>query len=135
MLIFKFLKFLAISFRQFFNFIISLMRLKIFLSRERLMFNMTFVYVKDLFLWFHIWITNDENAINLINQLFFEEREECVIEEFFSNLNVISSSILNLILSIYFDRIFFSINFFVLRKLCSFRIQHVIDLWRHTLNK
>jgi hypothetical protein len=50
-LIFKFLKFLAISSRQFFNSIISLMKLRIYLWRERLMFNMTFVYVKDLFLW------------------------------------------------------------------------------------
>ncbi len=51
-MIFRFLKFLAISSRQFFNSIISLMKLKIRLWHKRLMFNMTFVYVKDLFLWF-----------------------------------------------------------------------------------
>jgi hypothetical protein len=65
----------------------------------------------------NIWITNDENAVNLINQFFFEEREECLIEEFFSNSNVISSSVLNLILSIWFWSNFLFYQFFSVEKI------------------
>ncbi len=67
------------------------------------------VYVRQRFVFVisNICITNDENAVNLINQFFFEEREKCLIEEFFSNSNVISSLILNLILSIEFWSNFF----------------------------
>jgi hypothetical protein len=65
----------------------------------------------------NMWMTNDENAMNLINQLFVEEREECLIEEFFSNSNVISSSILNLILSIEFWSNFLLYQFFRVEKI------------------
>jgi hypothetical protein len=72
---------------------------------------------KFVFVILNIWITNDENAVNLINQLFFEERKECLIEKFFSNSNVISSSVFNLILSIEFWSNFFFYQFFRVEKI------------------
>jgi hypothetical protein len=65
----------------------------------------------------NVWVTNDENAVNLINQLFFEEREECLIEEFLSNSNVISSSVISLILSNRFESNFLLYQFFRVERI------------------
>jgi hypothetical protein len=114
----RFLKFLAISSRQFFNSIISLMKLRTFLWRERLMFNITFVYVKKLFLWFR---TSESRMMKMqwiwsIN-FFFEKRKKCLIEEFFSNSNLISFSIFSLILLIWFWSNFLLYQFFRVEKI------------------